>query len=215
MSIADRPPPNAADAFIEGPAGRLQWRVDTPPQTARALAVVCHPHTLYGGTLNNKVVHQLARTFVELGALTVRFNFRGAGESEGEYDEGVGETRDLERVVDTARSNWPGLPLWLAGFSFGAYVALRAARVLNPAWLVTVAPPVNLYRLVEPDLAATRWLLIQGTDDEIVPASAVMSWVNSLADGSEVVEIPNAGHFFHGRLNPLRDALRTHAPASD
>ena len=115
-------------SLIEGSAGKIQLVVDEPGQDAQALAIICHPHTQHGGTLSNKVVHQIARTFTALNAVTVRFNFRGAGDSEGRYDSGVGEVDDLTRVVNWARNRWPGVPFWLAGFSFGAYVGLKAAK---------------------------------------------------------------------------------------
>ena len=198
--------------FIAGPVGRLQAVVDEPEQTPRAVAIICHPHTQYGGTLTNKVVHQLSRTFSGMGAASVRFNFRGAGESDGEYDAGNGESDDLAAVVDWSRQRWPEQPLWLAGFSFGAYVALRMAAALKPAWLVTVAPPVNLFPLddfVRPD---ADWLLVQGADDEVVPASDVLHWVQQQHPPPETVVVEGAGHFFHGRLNQLQEIVRQQQP---
>ncbi len=197
---------------IDGPAGPLELLVDTPTGPPRALAVLCHPHPLHGGSLNNKVVHQMARTFTELGAVAVRFNFRGVGASAGTFDGGEGETGDLLAVADWARGRWPGLPLWLAGFSFGAWVALRAAPTLQPDWLVTVAPPVNLYDVPAPADPAPRWLLVQGSADDIVPAGAVSDWVQRLRQPPETVLLEGAGHFFHGRLNELRQVLVERAP---
>ncbi|HHO69014.1 MAG TPA: alpha/beta hydrolase [Gammaproteobacteria bacterium] len=197
---------------IDGPAGPLELVVDTPAGPPRALAIVCHPHPLYGGSLDNKVVHQMARTFTELGAVAVRFNFRGVGASAGSFDEGRGETDDLLAVADWARGRWSGLPLWLAGFSFGAWVALRAAPVLHPDWLVTVAPPVNLYDVPAPADPGLRWLLVQGSADDVVPADAVSEWVQRLQQPPETVLLEGAGHFFHGRLNALRQVLAERAP---
>ena len=198
--------------FINGPAGRLQLVVDEPEQDAHSIAVVCHPHTLHGGTLTNKVVHQLARTFVELGAVTVRFNFRGAGNSEGEYDAGPGEAEDLDCVVNWARGKWPGLRLWLAGFSFGAYVVSKSANRQEPAWLVTIAPPVNLYDFDKLRVTVADWLLILGSEDEVVPTHDVLAWVQSLHAQPNVALVPQAGHFFHGRLNQLKNQLLENAP---
>ena len=141
----------------------------------------------------------------------MRFNFRGAGNSEGNYDAGVGEQDDLIQVVNWAQEKWAGLPLWLAGFSFGAYVALMAAEKLAPDWLVTIAPPVNLYNFTSVKVATPHWLVIQGGDDEIVPADAVLSWLADLGKLPQLVVIPEAGHFFHGRLNTLRDQLIANA----
>ena len=162
--------------------------------------------------MDNKVVHQLAKSFVELGAVGVRFNFRGVGESEGEYDEGHGEKADLLAVVEWARTRWPGLPLWLAGFSFGGFIALDAAQSLKPDWLVTVAPAVNYFPDQPVALAGINWLLIHGDADDIVPWSAVESWLGRQALTPVTVCVKGAGHFFHGRLNELRDIVLGAAP---
>jgi alpha/beta superfamily hydrolase len=192
---------------IAGPAGNLQLLFEMPAGQVRALAVICHPHPLHGGTLNNKIVHQLARVFNQLGAVSVRFNFRGAGESEGRYDEGRGERQDLLAVVKWARQKWPGLPLWLAGFSFGGFVAIQAVEDLRPARLVTVAPAVRY--LPEPLtlVSASEWLLIQGTDDDVVPAATVQAFVKAQSRPPALVLVEGAGHFFHGRLNDLRQVV--------
>jgi alpha/beta superfamily hydrolase len=131
--------------LIDGPAGRLEARVEDPAPGSgpRVVGVVCHPHPLFGGTLQNKVVHTLARTLQELAAPTVRFNFRGVGASEGVHDDGRGEVDDALAVIAWARARWECEPLWLAGFSFGAAVALHACATARPAALVTVAPPVK------------------------------------------------------------------------
>ncbi|HYM26941.1 MAG TPA: alpha/beta fold hydrolase, partial [Steroidobacteraceae bacterium] len=127
-----RKPPLAERLMLTGPAGPLETLVETPAgagaaQQPRAVAVVCHPHPLFGGTLENKVVWTVARAFEQLGAAAIRFNFRGVGRSAGAYDDGRGETEDLGAVLAYARGRWPQAPLWLGGFSFGAVVALRAA----------------------------------------------------------------------------------------
>lgn len=199
--------------MITGPAGQLQVRETVPESEPRALAVICHPHPLHGGTLDNKIVHQLAKSFVELDAVSVRFNFRGVGESTGEYDEGRGEKDDLLAVVEWARERWPGLPLWLAGFSFGGFIALDAAQSLRPNWLVTVAPAVNYFPDQPVSLSDINWLLIYGDADDIVPWSAVESWLDRQALVPEAVCVEGAGHFFHGRLNELRDIVLRAAPS--
>jgi alpha/beta superfamily hydrolase len=192
---------------IAGPAGDLQLVEEQPEHEVRAVAVVCHPHPLHGGTLKNKVVHQLARTFVELGAVSVRFNFRGVGASEGQYGHGQGELEDLGVVVDWARERWPGRPLWLAGFSFGAAVALRGAGRLAPDWLVTVAPAINYLPSESPLPAGVPWLLILGAEDDVVPTAQVLEWADALPERPRLTLLEGAGHFFHGRLNDLRHAL--------
>lgn len=192
---------------IAGPAGDLQLVEEQPEHEVRAVAVVCHPHPLHGGTLKNKVVHQLARTFVELGAVSVRFNFRGVGASEGQYGHGQGELEDLGVVVDWARERWPGRPLWLAGFSFGAAVVLRGAGRLAPDWLVTAAPAINYLPSGSPLPAGVPWLLIQGAEDDVVPTAQVLEWVDALPERPRLTLLEGAGHFFHGRLNDLRHTL--------
>ncbi len=188
-------------------------RLSEPETSPGALAVICHPHPLHGGTLDNKVVHQLAKSFVGLGAISVRFNFRGVGESEGDYDEGRGEKADLLAVVEWAKVRWPGLPLWLSGFSFGGFVALDAAQFLRPDWLVTVAPAVNYFPDQPVALSGINWLLIYGDADDIVPWSAVDAWLGRQGLAPEIVRVEGAGHFFHGRLNELRDIVQRTAPS--
>ncbi|WJW75825.1 alpha/beta fold hydrolase [Thiohalobacter sp. IOR34] len=193
---------------FDGPVGPLQGRIDCPPDEPSALAVIAHPHPLYGGSLDNKVVHTLAQTLSAAGALALRFNFRGVGESAGHYAEGRGEQADLLAVIEQGRQRWPGLPLWLAGFSFGAYVGLAAAEQAAPARLISIAPPVNLFPfagLQAPEGAA--WLVLQGAEDEIVPAVQLRAWLEGLAVRPAYVELPGAGHFFHGQINRLREAL--------
>ena len=185
----------------------LQLLAEKQRAAPLAVAVVCHPHPLYGGNFNNKVVHQLAKTFRELGAVSVRFNFRGVGNSEGSYDEGRGEVEDLVAVAHWARQRWPALPLWLAGFSFGGFIALRAAQSLKPRRLVTVAPAVNYFGAEPPVLAALDWLLIQGDKDEVVPPGIITTWLKSLKTQPRLVMMEGADHFFHGRLNALRQVI--------
>jgi len=178
-----------------------------PAGTAAAVAVICHPHPLHGGNLNNKVVHQLAKTFTGLGAVCIRFNFRGVGESEGDYDEGRGELQDLLAVVAWAQARWPELPFWLGGFSFGGFIALKAAQQLTLQRLVTVAPAINYFPDSSFDLCGVSWLLIQGDADDIVPATLVSGWVAGLDNKPQLVLLEGAGHFFHGRLNELKQTI--------
>ena len=140
----------AAEALtISGPAGALETLLEVPAAGAPVggFAVVCHPHPLHGGTMQNKVVHTLARALQEAGIATLRFNFRGVGASAGSYDEGRGEIEDALAVIAYGRARWPGAALTLAGFSFGAQVALLAAPSSAPARLITVAPPVEPGRI--------------------------------------------------------------------
>ena len=191
---------------LQGPAGLLQCAVDEPPADGppAGLAVVCHPHPLHGGTLDNKVVQTLARAFVQLGWRSVRFNFRGVGASKGAWDEGRGEVDDALAVVRGFRA--PGQALVLAGFSFGAYVASQVAQRLSAAEaaqrLVLVGPAVQNF-LVAP--VPQDSLVIHGEADEIVSLSSVLDWARPHA--TPVTVVPGAGHFFHGQLPLLKNLV--------
>jgi uncharacterized protein len=202
-------PPVPQPASIPGPAGLLEARVEEPAPGAlpRAVGVVCHPHPLHGGTMQNKVVHTLARAMQELGVPTVRFNFRGVGASEGSYDGGRGEVHDALAAVEWARSRWQCETLWLAGFSFGSAVALHACRAAAPAALVTVAPPVG--RLLAEPIARPlcRWLVVQGDRDDLVDFETVKAWVAGYAPPPALALMHGAEHFFHGRLVELRTTV--------
>jgi hypothetical protein len=190
-----------------GPAGSLEGLLDHPAATPSAVAVVCHPHPLQGGAMTNKVAYILARAFNDLGAVSLRFNFRGVGRSVGSFDHGMGETGDALATLDWLGARHPGLPLWLGGFSFGAYVALRAQSERPIARLVTVAPAVERFdgdAIREP---RCPWVLVQGDADEVVPPAAVLAWARGLAQPPRIAVLAGAGHFFHGRLNELREAV--------
>jgi alpha/beta superfamily hydrolase len=168
--------------------------------------LICHPHPLQQGTMSNKVVTTLARAFARLGADAVRFNFRGVGGSDGRYADGLGERDDALAVTAWCKARWPGRPLYLGGFSFGAAVAAVIAARADPAGLVTVAPPVER---LGADFVAPQcpWLLIHGEDDDVVPVKPVLEWCASLPAPPKVVLLPGAGHFFHGRLPDLTEAV--------
>ena len=202
------PTPRTALESIEiaGPAGVLEAAIDASVGTAVATAVLCHPHPLQHGTMTNKVVTTVARAFARLGADAVRFNFRGVGASAGVHDDGIGERDDALAVVDWCRSRWPDRPLYLGGFSFGAAVAASIAARVAPRGLVTVAPPVD--RLREYFVAPScPWLLIQGEADDVVPPKPVLDWCSALAAPPKIVLLPGVGHYFHGRLAALTEAV--------
>jgi alpha/beta superfamily hydrolase len=194
--------------IIPGPAGVLEGITACPDKETRgAVAVILHPHPLYGGTLNNKVVHYLSRTCNQLGIPSLRFNFRGVGESGGVYNDGRGETEDCLAVLDWVQERRPGFDIWLAGFSFGAYVAYRSVhRHPRISRLLTVAPPVNLFDFTVLPAPSCPWTLIQGELDELVPAASVENWVDTLPVQPRKILLP-ADHFFHGQLNALQAAL--------
>jgi alpha/beta superfamily hydrolase len=199
--------------MLAGPAGDIEARVETPQGVTQptAFGVVCHPHPLFGGTLDNKVVYTLARSFHDLGMPTMRFNFRGVGKSAGSFADGIGETEDALAVIAAGREKWPGAALWLAGFSFGGAVAVRAAAVANPARLVLVAPAIKRVSLDGVAVPAVPWLIVQGDADELVSAQDTLEWIKPLANPPQIALLPGVEHFFHGKLNELRDAVTTFA----
>lgn len=210
--MADRPA-TPEKVSIDGPAGTLEG-LAAQPQTfvGQRAAIVCHPHPLHGGTMENKVVHTVARSFEEMGVATVRFNFRGVGASAGTFDDGVGETGDARAACDWAIARWGVAELWLAGFSFGAFVAARlAAESKSPlpvTQLVSIAPPVR--RFHDPRWTNPRcpWLIVQGDADDLVDVNDVRSWVEAQDPKPDLIVLEGVGHFFHGQLHQLKDLLR-------
>lgn len=158
--------------------------------------------------MHNKVVTIMERATRELGLRTVRFNFRGVGASEGRFDEGDGETDDLFAVIEWVRRTRPADGLWLGGFSFGAYVALRAAQNLQLGQLISIAPAVTRYEFRALPHPGCPWLIIQGDEDELVPIDQVRAWVASLDPAPDFVVMEQAGHFFHRRLMDLRGLIK-------
>ena len=206
-------------ATIAGAAGRIEVAASIAAG-ARAVAVIAHPHPLFGGTMDNKVVTTVARAFTEAGAATYRFNFRGVGATEGAHDEGRGETDDMLRVIEHARAAHAGLPLWLAGFSFGGAVAVRAAASADFAQLVLVAPGFRRISAEgmgappdpeDPNLgapgrhAASNTLVIHGDLDETVPLADSIAWATPRE--VPVAVVPGGEHFFHRKLHVLREIV--------
>jgi uncharacterized protein len=181
--------------FVAGPAGRIECAVDKPDAEPRGIALVAHPHPLFGGTLDNKVVQTLARAFVDLGYEAWRPNFRGVGETEGTHDEGRGELEDLHAVVRHLGAS----RLVLAGFSFGASLQARLAQRVNPEWLVLVG--LGITRLAAPNVPAGT-LVIHGEVDDTVPLATVLDWARP--QDLPVVIVPGADHFFHRKLHILK-----------
>jgi len=199
-------PGDGTHFFIPGPAGMIESMVSAAQGDVNIMAIICHPHPLYGGSMQNKVVHTLDKALHKLGVLTLRFNFRGIGRSEGEYADAIGEVDDLGAVVTWLRERKPGYQLWLAGFSFGAYIVMRAMQAHQPSQLLLVAPPVNIFDFNGIQSPQCPCLLIQGAEDEIVDSQQVLDWAQQFS-GINVVQLPAAGHFFHGQLNVLQAAI--------
>jgi hypothetical protein len=192
---------------IAGATGPIEAVAEEPAVRAPHYAVVCHPHPLFGGTMDNKVVTTLARALHEVGIATLRFNFRGVGASAGAFDEGRGETADAAAVADHGAQRWPGRGLVLAGFSFGAYVALRLSQERAPSRLITVAPPVDRFDFSALAPPGCPWLIVQGDADEVVNSQSVIAWAKTLNPQPRLTVLPGVGHFFHGHLPPLREAV--------
>ena len=181
--------------FVAGAAGRIECAVDQPDGPARGVALIAHPHPLFGGSLDNKVVQTLARAFIELGYQAWRPNFRGVGQTEGVHDEGRGELADLAAVLDSIKPE----KFILAGFSFGASLAAQLAQKAPPEWLVLVG--LGITRIMAPPVPAGT-LVIHGENDDTVPLAAVMDWARP--QELPVVVVPGADHFFHRKLHILR-----------
>ena len=198
---------------ITGADGNLEGIAHLSDGSPRAIAVVAHPLPTMGGTMENKVVTTLAKTFVELGFVALRFNFRGVGNSAGAFDNGNGEVEDVLAVVRHARQEYGDLPLILSGFSFGAYVQARAALQLHPQQLVLVAPAVGrsvplFENSTSMPAVPANTLLIHGDMDEVVELSTVMEWARP--QQLPVIVMAGAGHFFHGRLVQLKQIVLQH-----
>ena len=189
---------------VPGPAGEIECALDAPAAAGRGVAVICHPHPQFGGTMDNKVVQTLARAFLQLGWRTVRFNFRGVGGSAGAWAEGPGEIDDALAVVADQRA--AGEPLLLAGFSFGGFVAAevqhRLADDAKPAHLVLVGPSTQ--RQAVPAVPADS-IVVHGEADDVVPLAATLDWARP--QSLPVVVLPGVGHFFHGQLALLRTVV--------
>ena len=195
--------------LVPGPAGTLEVVAEVPVGfDGRHGALVCHPHPLFGGTMDNKVVTTTARACRSLGYATVRFNFRGVGASTGEYDDGVGESQDALVVADWALAKWPGIRLTIAGFSFGAYVALRIANSRPFERLVAIAPPVGRFDFTTLAPPEIPWLVVQGDRDDLVDATKVREWAARFAPRATIALLEGAEHYFHGRLNDLKQIVQ-------
>jgi alpha/beta superfamily hydrolase len=187
---------------IAGPAGALEVALNVPEGPVRGIALIAHPHPLQGGTLDNKVVQTLAKTFAALGYAAARFNFRGVGKSEGQFDDGIGETDDALAALAAAKLEFGELPVVLAGFSFGSYVQTRVAHAIAAERLVLIGPAVKRFpiEVVPPDT-----IVIHGEEDDVVALADVLAWARP--QQLPIIVFPGCGHFFHGRLPQLQRVI--------
>lgn len=190
---------------LQGGAGQMEGLLDMPAGEPKGIALVAHPHPLYGGTMENKVAQTLARTFVTMGYVAARINFRGVGASEGVHDHGHGETDDMQILYNYMVQRFPGLPVALSGFSFGTFVQSHLAQRLAAA-----GTPAE--RLVLVGTAAAKWqiadvpadtILIHGENDETIPLSDVLDYARP--QDIPVIVIPGADHFFHRKLGHIKN----------
>lgn len=200
-------PQQETSVFFDGPVGRIEAKTLCPLELkTNAVVIFCHPHPLFGGTMTNKVITTMARCFRDLGYRNLRFNFRGVGQTAGSYDQGLGETDDLLAIVSQLKAKLGTVPLILAGFSFGSYVAYKAAQTLSVDALISVAPPVERYDFGLP-YPKSRWVIIIPEKDEVVTPAAMLAWEAALPVPHTCLKFPESGHFFHGYLVELKAAL--------
>lgn len=193
---------------IAGPAGNLETVLEEPYTSQKKLvAIICHPHPLYEGSMDNKIVTTLVRVFQRLDIVAVRFNFRGVGQSEGEHGYVTGELADLRAIIEWVRLHYPDYKLILAGFSFGAYIAAKVATEITPVALITIAPAVNHNDYKNLPEIHFPWIVVQGEADEVVPPQEVFAWLQTLASQPVIIRMPGVGHFFHGQLIALRTRI--------
>lgn len=215
--------PGGQVLYLQGGAGRIEAVLESAARdagagaaAARGLAVIAHPHPLFAGTMNNKVVQTLARAFTQAGWDALRFNFRGVGASEGSHDDGAGESEDLATIVRELRQRTQAPALALGGFSFGAYVTLRALAqepaLSDVTHLVLVGTATSRFSV--PPLADAlhpRALVVHGEDDDVVPLAATLDWARP--QSLPITVVPHAGHFFHGKLPLLKGLVLRHLAA--
>ena len=197
---------------IPGPAGNLEGVLglaDPNKVQVKTIAIVCHPHPLHGGTMNNKIVTTVSRMFSELGLTNLRFNFRGVEKSAGHYGDTKGEIEDLLAVREWALNAYPGYAIWLAGFSFGSYISAYVTMHQSTQLLLSIAPPVHHFDFSALKNISCPWIVVQGDKDEIVPAQEVYNWIDSFEDRQQpkLIRMPTSTHFFHGQLTELKQKL--------
>lgn len=205
-------PVHTAALLVPGSAGEIETLLASPraPAATPGFAVICHPHPLMGGAMTNKVAYTLASAALKAGLHALRFNFRGVGKSAGMHDEGRGETDDVIALCHWMRERYPGARLMLAGFSFGAFVSLQAAAHAKPDLLISIAPPFGKKYAADvppPRRPECPWLVVHGLDDEVVSYAETVAVLKKYSPPPELVTLDGVGHFFHGRLTDVSEAV--------
>jgi alpha/beta superfamily hydrolase len=202
--------------ILEGEAGQVEAilhlpKGDVTKTPVQAMMICCHPHPLHGGTMTNKIVHIICKTFSKLGLPTLRFNFRSIGESEGSHDDGIGESKDLLILSELMHETWPDRELWLAGFSFGSWVAANSAVEAKAKQLLSIAPPVHHFDFKNFQQPSCPWLVLMGDEDDVVEPSKVYEWIAEQdINKPELIRFPEAGHFFHGEMVNMSKIFEQH-----
>jgi alpha/beta superfamily hydrolase len=200
--------PSAFLREIPGPEGPLEALMDVPGGEPRAAAVFAHPHPMHGGTMHTKAVYQSAKALARIGVAVLRFNFRGVGRSAGTFDAGPGEMKDFRAGLAFMEARYPGLPLWVAGFSFGSWVALIVgAEDARVTLLLGIAAPVDRYDFAAVTQSDKPKFLIHGEEDELVSIKDVRRFYSELKEPKELVVIPAADHLFEGKTSEVGDAV--------
>ena len=198
----------ASVRHLDGPAGRLEARIDEPAGAPRAVAVIAPPHPELGGTLHDRVVYHATQGLTRVGCAVIRFTFRGAGSSEGTFTGGPGERDDFRTGLDAAAARYPGLPIWAVGYSFGSWIALDVgaadARVTR---LIAIAPPIDGYDFSAATRAGKPVFLIHGEFDHYTSTKAVQRFYGTLAEPRELVIVDSADHLFDGHVSEVADTI--------
>lgn len=200
--------PGHHQLLIQGPETMIEVAVSIPEcAKIEKFAVVGHPHPLQEGTMNNKVVTTTAKTIYQMDYPVIRFNFRGVGQSGGEFAQGIGETDDMVFLIELWQKAYPGSQYILAGFSFGSYVAFRVAQRVKPLCLILIAPPVKRFPYDLQDAMFRPTVIFQGDSDELITMDEVQSFANSFSPAVPMECFEKTGHFFHGKLIDLRECV--------
>ena len=200
----------ASDAVreISGPAGPLESLLDIPEGEPRAVAVFGHPHPLHGGTMHTKALYQAAKAMPRIGVAAVRFNFRGVGRSAGTFDAGAGEQEDFRAAITFAQERFPDVPLWAAGMSFGAWVAMTVgAADSRVSLLLGVAPPVDRYDFEALKTCTLPKFIIHGENDELISIKEIRKLYSQIPEPKELVVIEDANHLFEGKTSMVGEAV--------
>ena len=198
--------------LIDGPSGGLEVLTSSPSAVAKpsyenTVCIICHPHPEQGGTMDNKVVYTLAKVMDDLGIKSVRFNYRGVGQSVGQYDHGNGEQKDLLAVVEWVTTVLPRADIWLGGFSFGGFVSLKASGQINPKQIISIAPAAGQPYFKNISEILCPWIYVQGDKDDVVLPHNAYDWIDTLKHKPHLIRMADAGHFFHNKLIDLKKIL--------